>query len=84
MRSSLSIVLVAAGSLVILACGGNTSDGPPKGSGGTGGTGGTPSSVDVSDLEQLDAVGSQKGRQFESALPASPQVQDVRPPSPLF
>ncbi len=40
MRSWVSIVLVALAGLVILACGGDTSDGPPFGSGGTGGTGG--------------------------------------------
>jgi len=34
----LSIVLVGLGGLAIVACGGNGSDGPPKGSGGTGGT----------------------------------------------
>ena len=39
MRIWLSIVLVALSGLVILACGGDTSDGPPKGTGGTGGTG---------------------------------------------
>jgi len=41
MRSWVSIVLVALVGLVVLACGGDTSDGPPFGSGGTGGTGGT-------------------------------------------
>ncbi len=41
MRSWVSIVLVALAGLVILACGGDTSDGPPKGSGGSGGV--TPS-----------------------------------------
>lgn len=40
MRSGLSIVLVAVGGLVVLACGGGGSDGPPFGSGGTAGTGG--------------------------------------------
>ncbi|MGB5682781.1 MAG: vWA domain-containing protein [Polyangiales bacterium] len=40
MRSWVSIVLVALAGLVVLACGGDTSDGPPFGSGGTGGTGG--------------------------------------------
>ena len=37
MRSWVSIVLVALAGLVVLACGGDTSDGPPKGSGGSGG-----------------------------------------------
>ena len=40
MRSSLSIALVALAGLVMLACGGSSSDGPSKGGGGTGGTGG--------------------------------------------
>ncbi len=40
MRNWVSIVLVAGVGLVFLACGGGTSDGPPKGSGGSGGTGG--------------------------------------------
>ena len=38
MRNWLSIVLVALFGVVVLACGGDTSDGPSKGSGGTGGT----------------------------------------------
>ena len=37
MRSWVSIVLVALAGLVVLACGGDTSDGPAFGSGGTGG-----------------------------------------------
>jgi len=37
MRTWVSIVLVALAGLVVLACGGDTSDGPPFGSGGTGG-----------------------------------------------
>ena len=37
MRSWVSIVLVALAGLVVLACGGDTSDGPRFGSGGTGG-----------------------------------------------
>lgn len=40
MRNRLSIVLVAFGGLVALACGGGGSDGPPFGSGGTAGAGG--------------------------------------------
>jgi len=39
MRSSLSIAIVAFGGLLMLACGGSGSDGPPKGGGGTGGAG---------------------------------------------
>lgn len=39
MRNWLSIVLVAVAGLVVVACGGGTSDGPPFGSGGTGGGG---------------------------------------------
>jgi hypothetical protein len=49
MRSSLSIALVAFSGLVILACGGSGSDGPPKGGGGTGGTGGVSMSCETLD-----------------------------------
>ena len=49
MRSSLSIALVAFGGLVMLACGGSGSDGPPKGGGGTGGTGGVNMSCETLD-----------------------------------
>ena len=49
MRSSLSIALVAFSGLVILACGGSGSDGPPKGGGGTGGTGGVVLNCDMLD-----------------------------------
>ncbi len=47
MRSWVSIVLVALAGLVVLACGGDTSDGPPFGSGGTGGTGGVTLTCDT-------------------------------------
>ena len=49
MRSSLSIALVALSGLVMLACGGSGSDGPPKGGGGTGGTGGISMSCETLD-----------------------------------
>ena len=53
MRSSLSIALVALGGLLMLACGGSGSDGPPKGGGGTGGTGGI--TLDCSTLDPRPA-----------------------------
>ena len=49
MRNRLSIVLVASLGLVVMACGGDTSDGPPKGTGGTAGTGGN--TLDCSTLQ---------------------------------
>jgi hypothetical protein len=47
MRSWVSIMLVALAGLVVLACGGDTSDGPPFASGGSGGTGGVLLSCDT-------------------------------------
>ncbi|MBW2376592.1 MAG: hypothetical protein JRF55_11485, partial [Deltaproteobacteria bacterium] len=54
MRSSLSIVLVALGGLLMLACGGSDS-GENRGGGGVGGTGGTGITLDCSTLDPRPA-----------------------------